>query len=488
MTTEPTVLGIDLGTSSVKVVLGDGRGRLLDQAIEAYPVARPHAGWAETDPLAWWAAIIRAVGRLNRGAGPGTPVGVGLSGQMHGVVLCDADAVPVRPCILWCDTRAEAQLASYRALPDDLRARLRNPITVGMAGPQLAWLQQHEDQLMQTARWALQPKDWVRARLTGRIAAEPSDASATLLYNADAQAWDDLVVDALGVRRDLLPPILSHSGTVAGAVTANAAGVLGIPTGIPVAAGAADTAAAALGTGLLDQGRTLLTIGTGVQLIRIVAAPDAASVSEPLTHLYRDSTPSGWYAMAASLTGGQSLEWVRSVLATSWDELNASGGREPLPSDPLFVPHLAGERTPYLNSRLRGSWTGLDAGHDRETLLYSALEGVAFAAADALHALPVDPAGPRQLLLAGGGTTSPAWRSLLADVLNRPLEAVEAPSASARGASLLAAQAAGLIDPSELGATAEVTSDPVATPGHRVGVLQQRFDRYREVLEALAPS
>ena len=483
MSGTPTLLGIDLGTSSVKVVLSDPAGHLLDQVTEAYPVERPHPGWAETDPMAWWDAIVRAVARL--GSDARHVAGIGLSGQMHGVVLCGVDTTPVRPALLWCDARAETQLELYRRLTAQVRARLGNPLSAGMAGPQIAWLHRHEPASVRSARWALQPKDWIRARLTGHFAAEPSDASATLLYDVIGQHWDDTVIDALGIRRSLLPDILPHSGVRAGQLTTTAAADLGLTPDAPVAAGAADTAAAALGTGLLAPGRTQLTIGTGIQIVRIVDTP-RPSTTDPVTHLYRDATPTGWYAMAASLTGGQTLDWVRSILGSTWAELYETAAREPRADDPIFVPHLVGERTPYLNTQLRGSWTGLAANHTRTDLLYAALEGVAFAAADALNALPGTSRDPDNgLLIAGGGTTSPPWRTLLSDILDQPLDAVAVPSASARGAGLLGATAAGLTTLDNLAATTGLTSERVAEPGPRTNLLKQRHDRYRRVVSQL---
>lgn len=482
MSVAPTLLGIDLGTSSVKVVLCDPTGRLLDQATEAYPVERPHPGWAETDPKTWWDGIVKAVARL--GPDARHVAGIGLSGQMHGVVLCGVDTTPIRPALLWCDARAETQLELYRQLPAQVRARLGNPLSAGMAGPLLAWLHRHESATVHSARWALQPKDWIRARLTGQFAAEPSDASATLLYDVLSQGWDDAVIDALGIRRSLLPEILPHSGVRAGHLTITAAADLGLTPDVPVAAGAADTAAAALGTGLLAPGRTQLTIGTGIQIVRIVDTP-RASTTDPVTHLYRDATPTGWYAMAASLTGGQTLDWVRSILGSTWAELYETAAREPRADDPIFVPHLVGERTPYLNTKLRGSWTGLAARHTRTDLLYAALEGVAFAADDALNALPGTNDTDNALLIAGGGTTSPPWRALLGDVLERPLEAVAVPSASARGAGLLGAAAAGLTTLDNLAATTSLSSERVAEPGPRTSLLKERHDKYRRVVSQL---
>jgi xylulokinase len=481
-----TLLGIDLGTSSVKAMLTDRVGAVLAQADAAYPVDRPHAGWAQTDPEAWWSAVRDAVASVLTQAPRARPAGIGLSGQMHGVVLCGPDAAPVRPAVLWADARAEAQLAAYRALPLDVTARLANPLSPGMAGPILAWLHQHEPDAVAAARHALQPKDWLRARLTGAVAAEPSDASATLLYDVLGRTWDEAVIAALGIRRDLLPALVDFAGSRAGLLDPGAAADLGLAPQIPVAAGAGDTAAAALGSGLFEPGTVQLTIGTGVQIVSPVPAPTPQTVrARPVAHLYRAATRDGWYAMAAGITGGQSLDWVRRVLGVDWAQLYAAAGRAARADDPIFLPHLVGERTPYLDTGMRGAWTGLSARHDREALLYAALEGVAFAVADGLDALPGIPRAGRDLRLAGGGTTAPAWRHLLADVLDARLHAVAVPGASARGAALLGGQGAGLLDAAGLAEAARPHTTLVASPGDGVDLLRDRRARYLRALHAL---
>jgi len=491
MSTPTTLLGIDLGTSAVKVVLTDPTGAVLAQAAAGYPVNRPHLGWAETDPEDWWRAIGTGVTQV-LATHPGTmPSGIGLSGQMHGVVLCSAEGTPLRPAVLWADARAEAELGLIRALPAAARARLANPLSPGMAGPELAWLHRHEPEVVARARWALQPKDWIRARLTGEFATEPSDASATLLYDVLAQGWDRDVIAALGIRAELLPEILPFSGAVAGHLRPAIAAELALPVNTPVSAGAADSAAAALGSGVFEPGTVQLTIGTGVQIITVVPTPTLESVSarhEPVTHhLYRLATRDGWYAMAAGLTGGQTLNWVRRILGADWAELYTAADRGPQQGDPIFLPHLVGERTPHLDTHLRGSWTGLDPRHDRTALLYSALEGVAFAVADGIDALPGLPPNDRQLRLAGGGTVSPGWRAMLADVLNAHLHAVDVPGASARGAALLAAQAAGLLTDTELVDVAHPHTTLIASPGPGADRLRVRRQLYLNTLQALRP-
>src|ERR687896_995044 len=246
------LLGLDLGTSSLKALLLDEGGAPLGEGSAFYAVRAPRAGWAESSPEDWWAAVLEAT---TAAVGPrGAEVkALGLSGQMHGVVLADGLGLPLRSAILCADARSGAELAAYRRLDEDLGRRLANPPAVGMAGPSLLWLRDQEPGVFTSARWALQPKDWLRLRLTGEAAAEPSDASATLLYDLRSDGWDYPVVQALGLRPDLLAPLVA-SGEVAGKLAKEAAGSLGLRAGLPVAAGAADTAAAQLGVGLLRPG------------------------------------------------------------------------------------------------------------------------------------------------------------------------------------------------------------------------------------------
>lgn len=438
-----SVLGIDLGTSSVKAVVVTLDGSVAGQATADYPVDSPEPGWSETSPAQWLAATVTAV-RAAVALSGSLPCAIGLCGQMHGVVATDAAGRALRPAMLWSDARAVSQLTPYRSLPSSTLARLANPLSPGMAGPMLAWLSVHEAATWAATRWALQPKDWLRAQLTGEFASEPSDASATLLYDVAAGCWAADVVDALELDDTKLPPILASSDARAGTLTASAATSLDLPTGIPVAAGAADTAAAALGGGLTDPGTVQLTIGTGAQIVRPVAALPVPLHADPVTHLYRTATAAGWYTMGAVLNGGLALGWVRRTLGVTWPELYAAAATAPRLDDPFFLPHLNGERTPYLDPAMTAAWTGLNPRHDRQALLRAALEGVAFALREALGHVLEPAAEPTHLRLAGGGTTDPGWRQLLADVLGHALVPVQAGAASGVGAAMLGARAADL--------------------------------------------
>jgi xylulokinase len=351
-----------------------------------------------------------------------------------------------------------------------------------MAGPSLLWLRDHEPDVYASARWSLQPKDWLRLRLTGEVLAEPSDASATLLYDLLSDGWDYTVVETLGLRPDLLAPLVAP-GVTAGTLTEKAAELLGLRPGLPVAAGAADTAAAQLGGGLLRPGIVQLSIGTGAQIV----APKSVPEPDPRerTHLYRAAAPDLWYSMAAIQNAGLALEWARRVLGVSWEEVYEEAFAVPPGAGGVaFLPYLSGERTPRFDPGARGAWTGLGLDHDRGHLLRAALEGVAFALREGLEALEEAGTPVPELRLAGGGASSEPWRLMLADVLGRPLRPLPdavASVASARGAALLAGVASGVYR------TVEDVPAPaperVIPPGD--GAYEAAYARYRELYSRL---
>jgi xylulokinase len=475
-------LGLDLGTSSAKAVVVDTRGEVLSQASAGYAVTSAMAGYAESEPADWWTAVIACTRDAVRAAGT-EPSAIGLSGQMHGLVMTSREGGALRPALLWPDCRATGALRAYQHLDSSTLARLANPLAPGMAGPLLKWMIEAEPGTYRNARWALQPKDWLRARLTGEFHAEPSDASATLLYDVPGDRWDLEAVSALGLDASLLAPLLPSAGAPAGRLTPMAGAELGLPAGIPVAAGAADTAAAALGSGVVSSGDVQLTVGTGAQVIRPVAAP--VSRAGAGVNLYRSATPSGWYHMGATLSAGLSLNWVREIMNVTWDELYTSAEHPGQAHDPIFIPHLSGERTPYSDPALRGSWTALSLADDRTSLLRCALEGTAFAIRDALDALLADHR-PSRLRLAGGGTLAAAWRQLLADVLGLPLYAVDVPAVSGRGAALLGAHAAGLLSFADIQGPLAPAARLVAEPDPAAAAFHtERHARFQRVVAAL---
>ncbi|WP_175838841.1 xylulokinase [Burkholderia anthina] len=433
------LLGIDLGTGSVKLVTLDADGTERAVASEPYSLSSPQPGWAEISPHVWWDALVRAAAKLPAGEREQV-VAIGFSGQMHGVVLIDAAGQPVRPALLWPDTRAVRE-ADAAGRPDAGLPVAPNPVAPGMAGPLLRWLAEHEPQALRAARWAVQPKDWLRIALGGDVAADPSDACATALATPDG-AWDTPRIDALGLPADRFAPVRA-SGMRCGVLDAQAAAALGLPAGVPLATGAADTACAALGSGLVAAGDALLTTGSGGQ---IVVLAETLPPARRGLHRYRTAVGGGYYTMAAMQNVGLALEAVRGWLGyASWPDAYDDAFAQPASGRLCFLPYLTGERSPWMNPDARGGWLGLGLGDTRGAMMRAAFEGVAFALRagldairDANHADPVT-----TLRLAGGGSVDPRWRQLLADALGASLDAVDCPNAATRGAGLLAGVAIG---------------------------------------------
>jgi len=473
-------LGIDLGTSSVKVTILDAQGHTLNLSKTDYTVMAPRPSWSESNPDEWWSATVSAVQTAIAQASQVEISAIGLSGQMHGVVLTNHEGRPVRPAMLWADTRAQEELELYRALPTSLLELLANPLVPGMAGPMLLWLAHHEASSYEKAHWALQPKDWLRFQLTDEVATDPSDASATLLYDLQADGWADNIIAALHLERRLLPPIMP-SGARAGTLSAKAAKALGLPIGLPVATGAADTAAAMLGTGLLTPGPIQLTLGTGAQLVQLRSQP--ASDQATRTHLYRAADDTNWYAMAAVQNAGLALNWVRQVLNATWEEVYASANAvSPGADGLLFLPYLTGERPHHPVPTSTGAFLGLRIDHRREHLLHAALEGVAFGIRVALDALP-STSKITALRLAGGGSEHLAWRQMLSDILNRELLTVDTPAASARGAALLGGIATGIWADALATASIAPRTSLVASPeAGRVEIYNSVYAKYLDCL------
>ena len=473
MPSERAVLGLDLGTSQVKALLCGPGGTVLGQGRVGYGVSTPRDGWAETDPEDWWRATCTAV-RSALGPAPAEVTGLAVVGQMHGVVLCAERAVVLRPAVLWLDRRAAAEAGEYQRLPADLRAVLGNAPMAGLAGPILLWLSRHEPEAYRRARWMLLPKDWLRLRLTGAAATDPTDASGTLLFDIARDAWATGVADALGLRTDLLPPI-RPSARIAGYLQPGPARQLGLRPGLPVATGAADTAASLLAAGPaagLAPGWGLLTLGTGGQLIvpdnppPDNPSPDNPSPDNPSPDNPSPDIPDPYYPVPAELDGsgrtslfravgagtyrlagaqnvGVTLDWVRRTLGASWDELYGTAERPWHEATPIFLPYLASERGDEHDAG--GTWAGLTLAHQRDDLMRAALEGVAFLLRDHLEAMRAVGARPARIRLAGGGTTHPAWRQLLADVLAVPLYPGGAGWLTVRGATMIAALATGAV-------------------------------------------
>jgi xylulokinase len=422
-------VGVDLGTGSVKVALVDETGDVRAAASREYRLSSPHPGWAEIDPRVWLEATMQAAQDL--GPSISSADAVGFCGQMHGVVLCDEDLEPLRPAITWADTRAAREADEIRSdLGEAVLCRLGSPAVPGYAATSLKWLARHEPEVLARARYVLQPKDWLRARLGGAVVTEPSDASGTLLVDVASGRWDDDAITWLGIDRQLLPTIVG-STEPAGEVELAA-------RSLPCVVGAADTAAAVVGMGVpVDGGFT--AVGSGSQTVSRVS--DLGGGLAHGTHLFATAGDpgSGWYRIGAVQSAGVALVRALAVLAATTEEAHAALQSGVRSSDPIFVPYLIGERTPFLDPMLRGAWLGLGLDTDRPAMLRSVLEGVAHAVVLGMQA--VEDAGahlPDPLPLIGGGTLDPGFRQLIADIAQRRIAPVHQPDVSVIGAAFLA--------------------------------------------------
>ncbi len=422
--------GIDLGTSGVKVSLGDRSGRLLASATAVYPLATPSPGWAEIDPGLWWQAIAHALERVMHDVPDADVKAIGIDGQMHGIVL-SAEGRAVRPAVLWPDSRAASMMGRWHALPVEIKASLANPIVPGMAGPILDWLAHYEPDALAAADAALSPKDWVRQQLTGGPPmTDRSDASATLLWDVTTADWHWALISALGLPSHLLPEV--HSSTDAtGVVTATAAQALGLPSGIAVAVGCADAAATLLAA-QPEPGEALVIIGTGIQVIQ----PGITARADPRPRYHTFTAATGLpYAMVAPQNGGLALGRVADLLNASWEEFYASLDEPNMPDDLVFAPWFSSERLPAPKPAGHAGWSELGLASTRPQLMRSALESVAFQVRQAAESLPLP---IRRARLAGGGTRSVAMQQLLTDVLDMPTRRCDTEDVTAVGAVMLA--------------------------------------------------
>jgi len=407
-----TASGIDVGTTAVKALAVDGDGAVLARAEEPYPLSTPKEGWAEQDPDDWVRAAERALAKLDATT-------LGFSGQMHGLVALDEHDVPLRPAILWNDQRTGAECAEIeRALGlDRLVALTGNRALAGFTAPKLLWLRTHEPDVYARIRSILLPKDYVRLKLTGERAIDVADASGTLLFDVANRRWSEEVLQALELPGEWLPPAYES----------------------PEIRGAGDQAAAALGVGVTGPGPVSVVLGTSGVVFGTLDAFRADPQAR--AHVFCHAVPQTWHAMGVMLSAAGSLQWLRDALApeASFDELLAEAERRPPGAEGLlFAPYLAGERTPHADPDVRGAFVGLSLRHDRGALTRAVLEGVAFGLRDSLELLRELGVRPEVGRVSGGGARSPLWRSIVASVLDVPLETTAVTEGSAYGAALLA--------------------------------------------------
>lgn len=452
------VLGVDLGTSGTKTVLFDKQGQAIASASREYPLDQPRNGWAEQDPECWWQAARETIRQVigESGVAPAQIRGLGISGQMHGLVLLDENGQVLRKAILWCDGRTQQECDEITRIVG--RERLiritANPALTGFTAGKVLWVRRHEPEIWKQVRHILLPKDYVRFRLTGEYGSEMSDASGTNLLDVPRRCWSGAMLDALDLDATLLPPLM-ESSDAAGTVTSRAAEETGLQPGTVVAAGAGDNAAAAVGTGVVTAGKAFATIGTsGV----VFAHADQVQIDpKGRVHTFCAAVPGAYTVMSCTLAAGLSLKWFRDQFCQAECQTAAQMGEDPYTlmsqeaaQSPIganrlvYLPYLMGERSPLLDADARGAFIGLSGIHARRDLLRAVMEGVTYSMRQNLEVLRGMGIAPAEMRACGGGARSPFWRQMMADVFALPVRTVKNTEGPALGAAILGGVAAGM--------------------------------------------
>jgi len=494
------LIGADVGTTGTKTLICDEAGKVLASATVEFPLHSPRPLWSEQDPADWWRATSESIRQVIAGAGVsgGEVTGIGLSGQMHGLVMLDEAGEVIRPAILWNDQRTAAECAD---ITDTIgRERLLelvcNPALTGFTAPKILWVRSNEPANYERCRKMLLPKDYVRFRLSGTFATEVSDASGTLLLDIRERAWCGEVLERLGIDGALLPECY-ESSEVSACVRPAVAADLGIPSGTPIVGGGGDQAAGAVGNGIVRSGVISATIGTS----GVVFAFSDSVATDPRgrVHTFCHAVPGKWHVMGVMLSAGGSLQWLRDTLGQVecreaeqkgvdpyeilCDEAaRAAPGCEGL----LFLPYLTGERTPHANPNARGAWIGLTRRHGKDELIRSVMEGITYGMKDSLEIIREMGIEVGEVRLSGGGARSGLWRQMQADVYAQPVCTINAEQGPAYGVALLAGVGTGVWSSVEEACEACITVTSRLKPARKQrAVYRQFYPVFRKLYRSL---
>lgn len=479
------VIGIDLGTSSVKVLLVDRQGNVKATSSKDYPLYHPMAGYSEQNPEDWVQQTLAAIRELmeKSGAAGDDIAGISFSGQMHGLVLLDGANRVLRPAILWNDTRTTEQCRRIEAvLGDRLLAVARNPALEGFTLPKLLWVQQHEPQIFAEAKVFLLPKDYLRFRLTGKLHMDYSDAAGTLLLDIGAKRWSNEICAAFGIEPSLCPPLVESHACV-GELLPEVAASTGLSAGTKVFAGGADNACGAIGAGIVTEGDTMCSIGTSGVVLRCESGPDADYRGK--VHLFNHGKADAYYSMGVTLAAGYSLSWFKQTFAAdeNFDQLLEAAGEAPVGSGGLlFTPYLVGERTPHADAAIRGSFVGIDGSHDKRHFTRAVLEGITFSLQETVDIFRQNGRRVDAVVSIGGGAKSKLWLQMQADIFNAEVVGLANEQGPGMGAAMLAALGSGWFDSLEDCAAAFVSKTERYTPNpERVARYRELFALYQQV-------
>ena len=485
-------LGVDVGTGGSRALLVDERGVVragYTAPHEDMHMERPL--WAEQRPENWWDAVTDAIrGVLAKAGVSGSQVrGIGLSGQMHGLVILDDAHQVIRPSLIWCDQRSQAQVDFVNAKigREKVLQSIANPVLTGFTLPKLLWVRDNEPRHFERVRKMLLPKDYVRFKLTGEFASEVSDASGTAVFDVVNRRWSMEMMDGLGLDRSILPKCY-ESAEITGKITPEVAQITGLAAGTPVVGGGGDQASSAVGNGIVEEGIVSCTLGTsGVVFAHMEkVAYDPAGRVHTFCHAVRDK----WHVMGVTQGAGLSLQWFRNQLApgTSYDALTAEAAKSPAGAQGLFwLPYLMGERTPHLDATARGAWVGLTNSHTRADMIRAVIEGVSYSQRDCLDIIAELGVELSSVRASGGGAQSAFWRDLLAGILNQRVVTLETQEGSAYGAALLALAGTGEYASVPEVCRAAIRETASVSPGPNAEFYGKAHAIYRALYPALKP-
>lgn len=492
MSSSACVIGLDVSTTASKVLAVSSWGQVIGLASSPHDISSPNPLWSEQNPAQWWRAICSSIQRLiaEHDLHPDAVQAIGLTGQMHGLVLLNAAGDVLRPAMLWNDGRSARQCEQIRSALglNRLVSLTGNDAFTGFTAPKLLWVRDHEPHIYALTRQVLLPKDYIRYLLTGEFATDKAGAGGTLLLNLKARDWDDTVLSALDIPKAWLPD--THEGPeVTGRLSGAAAAATGLRVGTPVVAGAGDQAAQAVGTGAIVPDRWTVTLGTS----GVIFAPCAAPYSDPngSAHAFPHALPGVWHMMGVMLSAAGSLQWYRDTLAatmTFGELLDEARTQAPGSGGLLFLPYLTGERTPHADPLAQGAFVGLTPRHSRGHLTRAVLEGVAFGLRDNFRLL--QQAGlppPGEVRISGGGAKSTLWRQIIADILDTDLVKVEVTEGAAMGAAVLAGVGTGFWESVESACNAVVSPQDLTRPGPDAEQYSDDYDGFTALYGHLKP-
>ncbi|TFJ93084.1 xylulokinase [Lentibacillus salicampi] len=480
------VIGVDLGTSAVKLLLVNRNGDIVQEVSKPLTLIQPQTGYSEQDPDTWVKQTVAGLEELtaNFAGDPAEIEGISFSGQMHGLVLLDSNHDVLRHAILWNDTRTTAQCQEIYDMVGKKRLLeiTKNPALEGFTLPKLLWVKAHEPDIFETAATFVLPKDYVRYKLTGKLHMEYSDAAGTLLLDIAEQKWSQEICDSVGIDADMCPPLLASSEEV-GRIDSDVAEVTGLSAGTRVFAGGADNACGAIGSGILEDGKTLVSTGTSGVVLSYESGHNKDFQGQ--VHYFNHGAPNAYYTMGVTLAAGYSLSWFKDVFASdeSFDDLLAGVAAVPIGSNGLlFTPYVAGERTPHADASIRASFIGMDSAHERRHFVRAVMEGITFSLNESIDIFRKNNKTIDTIVSTGGGAKNDVWLQMQADIFDARILKLSSEQGPGIGAAMLAAYGCGWFDSLQACADVFVKEDRSFEPKpENVKKYRDLFEIYQDV-------